>query len=133
MSTGKILTAAILALTLGAPMANAKAHGNDLVHSRKLGGVVFMMNEVHMSLYTYDNDTPGVSNCYGECATAWPPALLAGDAKLGRNYTLVERTDGTFQAAYLGRPLYLWAGDKKIGDIKGDGVGGVWRLARPEN
>jgi predicted lipoprotein with Yx(FWY)xxD motif len=27
-------------------------------------------------------------------------------------------------------PLYLWQGDKKPGDITGDGVGGVWHLAK---
>jgi len=121
----------LVALGLGSSGAFAAAHGNDLVHSRELGGQVFMMNEVHMSLYTFDNDAPGVSNCYGECAVNWPPALLDAGAKLGENYALITRTDATMQIAYKGKPLYLFKGDRKIGDTKGDGVGGVWRLSRP--
>ncbi|HGG05709.1 MAG TPA: hypothetical protein ENK28_09650 [Aliiroseovarius sp.] len=33
--------------------------------------------------------------------------------------------------AYRGQPLYLYAGDSKPGDINGDGVAGVWHLAKP--
>jgi predicted lipoprotein with Yx(FWY)xxD motif len=35
-----------------------------------------------MTLYTFDKDaTPGKSVCNGPCATNWPPALVADDAK----------------------------------------------------
>jgi predicted lipoprotein with Yx(FWY)xxD motif len=34
------------------------------------------------------------------------------------------------QWAYNGRPLYLWQKDKKPGDVTGDGVGGVWHVAK---
>jgi len=112
-------------------IAMADAHGNDLVHSRALGGQVFMMNEQHMSLYFFDKDEANVSNCYDECAVNWPPALLDADAELGENYTLFERNDGTMQIAFKGQPLYRFIGDANIGDINGDGKNGVWRLAKP--
>ncbi|VAW21204.1 hypothetical protein MNBD_ALPHA11-597, partial [hydrothermal vent metagenome] len=51
--------------------------------------------------------------------------------ELGENYSLIERTDGSMQAAFKGQPLYLFIGDKNIGDINGDGKNGVWRLAKP--
>ncbi|MEG1456920.1 MAG: hypothetical protein RSC66_15285, partial [Comamonas sp.] len=35
------------------------------------------------------------------------------------------------QWAYKGRPLYFWAKDSRPGDATGEGVGNVWRLARP--
>lgn len=109
----------------------ADSHGNFFVHSRAFNGQVYVMYQDHMSLYTYDNDQEGVSNCYGECAAIWPPALFAPDTKLGVSYSLIMRTDGTMQAAFRGQPLYLYSEDQKPGDLKGDGVGGVWHLARP--
>ncbi|MEO8186844.1 MAG: hypothetical protein ABI580_05700, partial [Burkholderiaceae bacterium] len=41
------------------------------------------------------------------------------------------RDDGAKQWAYKGQPLYQWANDKKPGDKTGDGVGGVWKIAKP--
>ncbi|MCF6304480.1 MAG: hypothetical protein L3J33_03840 [Rhodobacteraceae bacterium] len=45
---------------------------------------------------------------------------------------MIQRSNGSFQAAYKGQPLYLSILDKKIGDINGDGIGNVWFLARPD-
>jgi predicted lipoprotein with Yx(FWY)xxD motif len=131
MTLARTLAAATLALALAPGAALAAAHGNELVHSRKFKGQVYMMQENHLSLYFYAGDEPGVSNCYDECAEKWPPVLLPAGTKLGENYTLIERRDGTFQAAYKGRPLYRYYKDSRPGDINGDGIGGVWSLARP--
>jgi len=86
-----------------------------------------------MTLYTYDKDTAGVSNCYTGCAKAWPP-YTSGAVDQGvmpANVTIITRTDGTKQFAYKGMPLYYYATDTKVGDITGDGVGGVWHLVKP--
>ena len=112
-------------------VALAEADGNALVHSRDFRGQVYMMNENHMSLYFYDRDEMGISNCYGECAINWPPLILDKGVELGENYSLIERKDGTMQVAFKGQPLYLFAGDSAVGDINGDGKNGVWRLAKP--
>jgi predicted lipoprotein with Yx(FWY)xxD motif len=81
-----------------------------------------------MTLYTFDKDTEGVSTCYDECAKEWPPYLgKEGDAVM-EGWTLVERTDGTMQLAYKGKPLYFYEDDKAQGDAKGDGEGGVWHV-----
>lgn len=84
-----------------------------------------------LSLYTFRNDTPNQSNCYDDCATAWPPFLAKPGAKAIDTWTLVKRTDGSLQWAVKGAPLYYWVGDTNAGDTTGDGVGGVWDLARP--
>src|SRR5262249_49917000 len=34
-----------------------------------------------MTLYTFDKDGKGVSNCYDTCAKNWPPFAAAADAK----------------------------------------------------
>lgn len=131
MKIMKVAIAAMVALGLGAGAAAASSDGNALVHSRDFRGQVYMMNQQHMSLYYYAKDAAGVSNCYDTCAANWPPVVLDANAVLGENYSLIARTDGTMQAAFKGQPLYLFAGDKDVGDINGDGVGGVWMLARP--
>ena len=131
MKLTKILPLAVVSLTIGTTAALAGEHGNKYVHSRLNNGQVYVMYQNHMSLYTFDKDEIGQSNCYDECAVKWPPALVKADTPLGESYSAIKRKDGTLQAAFRGMPLYFWSGDKKIGDIKGDGIGGVWRLAKP--
>ena len=65
------------------------------------------------------------------CATNWPPAIAASDAKAEGAYSLVDRKDGAKQWAKDGMPLYYWIKDMKEGDATGDGVNGVWDVAKP--
>ena len=83
------------------------------------------------SLYTFTKDTSGVSTCYNSCAVAWPPFTASADAKPTGAWSIVSRKDGAKQWALNGMPLYYFAADKTAGDVKGDGVGGVWHLAKP--
>ncbi len=73
-----------------------------------------------MTLYTTDKDTEAnKSACYDDCAKAWPPFLAAKDTKPFGEWSLVARTDGTMQWAFLGKPLYTFAKDAAIGDANG--------------
>lgn len=85
-----------------------------------------------MTLYTYDEDTPGKSRCTGICAIVWPPVIAAETASPSGEFTTITRDDGAKQWAYRGMPLYGYAGDAEPGDTSGDGVDGVWRAAIPE-
>jgi predicted lipoprotein with Yx(FWY)xxD motif len=89
-----------------------------------------LANKEGRTLYTFDKDAPGKSNCYGGCAAAWPPFAVANPALAGGDFTIVARDDGTAQWAYKGKPLYFFAGDAKPGDINGDKQGGVWHVIR---
>jgi len=84
-----------------------------------------------MSLYTFDRDPVGQSACNGACAQNWPPLAAPADAKRHGDWMVVTRQDGSRQWAYRGKPLYFWVKDKAPGDRTGDGVNGVWHLARP--
>lgn len=87
-----------------------------------------MTNDEQMTLYTFDKDADGKSACNDDCAKNWPPNLgKAGEAK-DSDWTLIERTDGTMQWAYKGKPTYLYHEDMQAGDMKGDGKGGVWHV-----
>lgn len=89
-----------------------------------------------MTLYIFTRDEPGVSNCYDQCATNWPPLtidegepVLAGGVpgELG----VIERTDGTRQVTYNEMPLYYWVNDSEPGDTTGQGVNDVWFVVEP--
>ena len=84
-----------------------------------------------MTLYVFDKDTAGKSACNGKCATIWPPLMAAADAKASGDWSIVTRDDGAKQWAYKGKPLYTWSKDKAPGDVTGDGVNNVWRIAAP--
>ena len=85
-----------------------------------------------MTLYTYDKDEAGKSNCYDQCAANWPPLKASDDAAAEGEWTVIDRTDGTKMWAYEGHPLYTFVKDKKAGDTTGDGVGGVWHIAEAD-
>ncbi|OHV76576.1 hypothetical protein [Rhizobium sp. LCM 4573] len=90
-----------------------------------------LAGENGMTLYTYRNDKKGTSNCYDKCATNWPPLMADSNAAEEGAYSLVTRKDGSKQWAKDGMPLYYWVKDTKEGDVTGDGVGGVWDVAKP--
>lgn len=85
-----------------------------------------------MTLYTFDKDaaTPGKSACNGPCAENWPPLTANGHDKAMGGYSVITRDDGSMQWAYHGKPLYFWIKDQKPGDATGDGVKGVWHIAK---
>jgi predicted lipoprotein with Yx(FWY)xxD motif len=83
-----------------------------------------------MTLYTYDKDTPGKSNCSGECADYWPPAKATASDKPVGDLTVITRDDGSKQWADEGKPLYTFVQDKQPGDVKGDNFKGVWYVVK---
>ena len=88
----------------------------------------FLTSSSGQTLYTYDEDSPGHSDCGGTCAVLWPPATAEGGAS--GDFTVVPRPDGTRQWAYRGKPLYTYVPDQKPGDALGDGVNGNWHVAK---
>lgn len=83
-----------------------------------------------MTLYTFDKDAKDKSNCDAACMKNWPPFKAASSAKAEGEWTLVKSADGSHMWAYEGKPLYTYAGDKKAGDMAGDGKGGMWHAAK---
>jgi predicted lipoprotein with Yx(FWY)xxD motif len=123
--------AAGLALSAGVALAASSGdYGPLKIQDTKIGTVLADAND--MTLYTYDEDNPGVSSCYGECAKYWPPAMAEAGAMEAGELSLVKRTDGRMQWAAKGMPLYSYVGDRKPGDVTGDKKNGVWHVAHPE-
>lgn len=129
MSRTSILLAA--ALLFGPPLAvHAEDYAGGAVKTMKTDNGEILTDAKGMTLYIFDKDAKGQSNCYDECATKWPPLLADATAKADGEFTLVTRKDGKMQWAHEGMPLYLWVSDTKPGDTTGDGVGGVWHIVK---
>jgi predicted lipoprotein with Yx(FWY)xxD motif len=86
------------------------------------------------TLYLFDAERSATPKCYGACAAAWPPLLIATSPVAGRGLSqaliaTVARNDGATQVTYKGHGLYLYAGDRSPGEIKCQAVveyGGGW-------
>lgn len=124
-----MLIRTLAALALAAATAACAASMPAMTADTKLGAV--LTDARGMTLYTFDKDEAGKSNCAGECATNWPPFAAAADARAEGDWSVVTRADGAKQWAYKGKPLYTWVKDAKPGDTTGEGVKGVWRVAKP--
>ena len=94
----------------------------------------YLTNASGWTLYLFTNDTQnsGASSCYGQCATFWP-AFHGSSSSLAlpigvnaSSFGTITRTDGTKQLTYEGWPLYYYAGDKAVGDTKGQDKFGTW-------
>ena len=119
-----------LAVILGSSAAFAAM--TETVDSAK--GKIVAAADGGMTLYTFRKDTAGKSACYDACATNWPPFMAdeADEDKVEGDLTVIARTDGTYQWAMKGMPLYFFAGDAAKGDANGDGMKGVWDVVHAE-
>jgi predicted lipoprotein with Yx(FWY)xxD motif len=97
----------------------------------------FLVGPNDMTLYLFTNDTPGVSNCSGDCLAKWPPLLVADGMQptvepgLTGTVGTITRDDGTIQVTYNDMPLYYWINDTQPGDATGQNVGQVWFVIQP--
>jgi predicted lipoprotein with Yx(FWY)xxD motif len=91
-----------------------------------------------MTVYLFDKDTAnsGKSACNAGCSATWPavkatsstPTVAGVTGKVG----VITRDDGTMQATINGLPVYTYAKDLAAGDVKGQGVGGIWWPVSPD-
>jgi predicted lipoprotein with Yx(FWY)xxD motif len=82
-------------------------------------------------LYKYTPDTPGKSNCFGECIKFWPPATVKGSGPLSAagitgRITTFTRPDGVKQLVFNGTPLYRFVHDKTPSQVNGQGYQHIW-------
>jgi len=125
-----LLAATAAAALLSITGAFAADYLGGAVKSADVGGKMVLTDAKGMTLYIWDKDAPGESNCYDQCAVNWPPILVPADTAVEGEFTLVDRKDSDQKiVAYKGWPLYLWIKDTKPGDTTGDGVGGTWHTA----
>lgn len=102
-----------------------------IAHTPALGS--FLTDTSGRTLYVYTKDTAGTGTCTGACLAKWPAfvasPVTAPSILKSSDLTELSRADGVNQTAFMGKPLYYYAGDAKPGDVTGQGFGGVWYVA----
>jgi len=121
-----------------APSFNVTGLAQDtIINVKKVSDTVsFLTDAQGKSLYISLSDTPGKSNCTGDCLTVWKPVLvngrvLPGSGVVQANLGVISLPNGTRQVTYLGAPLYTYYKDVNPGDTNGQGIAGVWFLVTP--
>jgi predicted lipoprotein with Yx(FWY)xxD motif len=84
-----------------------------------------------LTLYRFTQDPTGKSACTGVCAKAWPPLTAAKGAHVQgpkgvKGLSVINVGHGRFQVAFHNVALYRFVGDKKKGEVKGQGLENVW-------
>lgn len=117
-------TSLALAVVAFAVMAgSAVVSANDILTSK-----------TGMTIYTYDKDSAGKSNCNGPCLAVWPAVPAADAPSADHDFGSIDRADGIKQLTFKNKPVYYYIQDRKAGDANGDNVGGVWHaIAKRES
>jgi predicted lipoprotein with Yx(FWY)xxD motif len=106
-----------------------------LVTDAKLGDHLAAIDG--MTLYYFTKDSANTDTCTGDCATVWPPYIVLADTKptadpkVNGKIGTIKLADGSMQLTYNGAPLYKYSKDSTPLETKGQGVGGVWFVAKP--
>jgi predicted lipoprotein with Yx(FWY)xxD motif len=125
------------ALGVGALGASAASRGATVnVANHGLGR---MLVDGHgRTIYLWKADRANRSVCSSACASVWPPVASAGSVHAGRGVNAhllrVVKTAGRRQVTYAGHPLYLYAGDRRAGQVNGQGsnsFGAPWFVVSP--
>jgi predicted lipoprotein with Yx(FWY)xxD motif len=127
VATGLAVALGVTAFATAAVAVTLKSSKNSAL------GTTIVVSATGKTLYRYRDDTKSTAKCTGACATSWPPLLVAAGKKpvAGNGVTssklgMLKRPDGKTQVTYGGYPLYFFAGDKKAGDVNGQGLEGEW-------
>ena len=125
------------ATTPAAPAAPASKPRGETVstHGSQFGRI--LSDGRGRALYVFTREKTSRSECYGECADAWPPLLTKGKPRAagGADASLLgttRRRDGSTQVTYKGQPVYYYVSDTKPGQVTCQAVaefGGTWLVA----
>jgi predicted lipoprotein with Yx(FWY)xxD motif len=100
----------------------------------------YLVNQSGFALYYFSDDgsAGGISTCYDDCASKWPPfyaqTLTVPDSLRTVDFATITRTDGSKQTTFKGWPLYLSSRDEAPGDIYGNGrEDNLWHIVDPQD
>jgi predicted lipoprotein with Yx(FWY)xxD motif len=117
--------------TAESPAAPAGKGTTIQISDSDYGQVLFDEND--QAIYLFDKEKGSNSECYDDCASAWPPVLTKGDSQAGAGVDAgllgtTKRDDGTTQVTYNGHPLYYYEGDApgQVGCQNVSEFGGLW-------
>ena len=75
-----------------------------------------LANGAGKAFYLFDKERSSRAECYGDCASAWPPVLTKGRPSAGPGIRkdllgTTRRRNGSLQVTYRGRPMYYYVAD----------------------
>ncbi|MDD2837261.1 MAG: hypothetical protein PHY05_14055 [Methanothrix sp.] len=130
----------LLFLAVSILSISALAEGNysvNLSADKFLGN--YLVNQSGFTLYYFSDDgsASGVSTCYDDCASKWPPfyaeTITVPDSLRTSDFAAITRTDGSKQTTFKGWPLYLSSRDQASGDLFGNGrEDNLWHIVDPQ-
>ena len=115
----------------GAVPASAPQGTRVVLGTSEFGRMLFDSRK--QAIYIFQRDKKNKSNCYGACATPWPPVFTKGRPRAGKGVhssllSTIRRKGGERQVTYAGKPLYYYAHEGP-GEVKCHNVnlnGGFW-------
>jgi predicted lipoprotein with Yx(FWY)xxD motif len=128
----------LLAVGVATALAATMSTGGTVkvAHNSKFGSI--LVSSSGLTLYHMTAEKRGAIKCTGACAKFWPPLLLGAGAKpkagtgvSGAKLGTIKRPDGRLQVTYNGLALYRYSLDRKAGEVKGEGVEGIWFAVNP--
>lgn len=128
--------AGVFAATGGTAIATTSGFTVRVAFVRGVGRV--LVDSAGRTLYVFSKDRADHNRptCTSTaCTSFWPPLVVrksptGGAGVDSRLLGRVRDPNGKWQVTYDHQPLYRFAGDKKPGQAKGEGVnafGGIWR------
>ena len=119
------------------PQATGARSATVRVGSSSLGKI--LVDSHRRTLYLFKKDSGKKSECFGMCASFWPPLRVTGKPTVGTGLKAskvgtIKRSDGKRQVTYNGHPLYRFAKDTQPGDTNGQGLtafGARWFVLSP--
>ena len=135
----RVLPLALLFVVgVGVAMAATMAAGGTVKAAKSTKYGSLLVSSTGMTLYHMTSEKAGSIKCTGGCAKFWPPLLFSGTGKptagsgvIALKLGTIKRPDGHLQVTYNRMALYRFALDKKPGDVKGQGVEGIWFAVTP--
>jgi predicted lipoprotein with Yx(FWY)xxD motif len=118
--------------TASAPAKGAKVTVVDSDYGRVIA------NGKGEAFYLFDKEDTKKAECYGACASVWPPVLTKGKPRAGNGVKAgllgtTKRANGKLQVTYAGHPLYYYVDDAPgtilCHDV--DEFGGLWLVVKP--
>jgi predicted lipoprotein with Yx(FWY)xxD motif len=157
LSLAGCLFAALSAAAATSPGANGEARAGALVDVRfnKQLKQPILVDGRGRTLYLFTADLGGQAVCLGDepvpgCGKIWPPLTTSGKPRAGKGVKAAligttRRSDGRVQVTYNHHPLYLFhglatgqgvansalQGDRKPGDVRGQGIYDTWYAVSP--
>jgi len=125
-----VVVSSIVAIALFSGCGSSSSNPQDvLIKSRSVN---FITDSAGRSLYSFDKDTLGVSNCAaGPCLNDWPVYFNQSDNDNAISLLPTITSNDPInvnQTTYQKHPLYYFDEDLAAGNTNGDWVKNVWHL-----